>query len=88
LILCTTIYLIADNRSKRKRQARSKVPDFTLFAEKKESQRIHITPQLTLAMFQYLSTCKYSTIIYKQEDYRNKYYIKSITYNLESNNHS
>ncbi|XP_011502174.1 PREDICTED: metal transporter CNNM4 isoform X2 [Ceratosolen solmsi marchali] len=49
--------VFTDNRSKRKRQARSKVPDYTLFAEKKENQRIHITPQLTLAMFQYLSTC-------------------------------
>lgn len=32
--------------------------DFTIFAEKKENQRIHISPQLTLAMFQYLSTSK------------------------------
>ncbi|XP_032674633.1 metal transporter CNNM4 [Odontomachus brunneus] len=46
-----------DNRSKRKRQVRSKMPkDFTIFAEKKENQRIHISPQLTLAMYQYLST--------------------------------
>ncbi|XP_012235978.1 unextended protein isoform X2 [Linepithema humile] len=49
--------VFTDNRSKRKRQVRVKVPtDFTLFAEKKENQRIHISPQLTLAMFQYLST--------------------------------
>ncbi|KYN32677.1 Metal transporter CNNM2 [Trachymyrmex septentrionalis] len=49
--------VFTDNRSKRKRQVRSKMPtDFTIFAEKKENQRIHISPQLTLAMFQYLST--------------------------------
>ncbi|XP_029669173.1 metal transporter CNNM4 isoform X2 [Formica exsecta] len=49
--------VFTDNRSKRKRQVRAKMPtDFTLFAEKKENQRIHISPQLTLAMFQYLST--------------------------------
>ncbi|RLU26364.1 hypothetical protein DMN91_000158 [Ooceraea biroi] len=49
--------VFTDNRSKRKRQVRPKVPtDFTIFAEKKENQRIHISPQLTLAMFQYLST--------------------------------
>ncbi|XP_020286791.1 metal transporter CNNM4 [Pseudomyrmex gracilis] len=49
--------VFTDNRSKRKRQVRSKVPtDFTIFAERKENQRIHISPQLTLAMFQYLST--------------------------------
>ncbi|XP_014472323.1 PREDICTED: metal transporter CNNM4 [Dinoponera quadriceps] len=46
-----------DNRSKRKRQIRPKMPkDFTIFTEKKENQRIHISPQLTLAMYQYLST--------------------------------
>ncbi|KMQ95232.1 metal transporter cnnm2-like protein [Lasius niger] len=49
--------VFTDNRSKRKRQVRQKAPtDFTMFAEKKENQRIHISPQLTLAMFQYLST--------------------------------
>ncbi|XP_046417972.1 unextended protein isoform X4 [Neodiprion fabricii] len=46
--------VFTDNRSKRRRQANPK--DFTVFAEKKENQRIHISPQLTLAMFQYLST--------------------------------
>ena len=30
--------------------------DFTVFAERRENQRIHISPQLTLATFQYLST--------------------------------
>ncbi|XP_043275571.1 unextended protein isoform X2 [Venturia canescens] len=49
--------VFTDNRSKRKRLARPRpVQDFTVFAEKKENQRIHISPQLTLAMFQYLST--------------------------------
>lgn len=49
----------ADNKSKRKRQARSRqVPDFTLFAEKRDNHRINISPQLTLATFQYLSTSK------------------------------
>ncbi|KAK2575789.1 hypothetical protein KPH14_007174 [Odynerus spinipes] len=48
--------VFTDNRSKRKRQAQPKMQDFTVFAEKKENQRIHISPQLTLAMFQYLST--------------------------------
>ncbi|XP_012250855.2 unextended protein isoform X2 [Athalia rosae] len=46
--------VFTDNRSKRRRQVRPN--DFTVFAEKKENQRIHISPQLTLAMFQYLST--------------------------------
>ncbi|XP_015116244.1 metal transporter CNNM4 isoform X1 [Diachasma alloeum] len=49
--------VFTDNRSKRKRlNNRPMMPDFTVFAEKKENQRIHISPQLTLAMFQYLST--------------------------------
>ncbi|KAL6264085.1 hypothetical protein P5V15_004164 [Pogonomyrmex californicus] len=49
--------VFTDNRNKRKRQVRPKMPtDFMIFAEKKENQRIHISPQLTLAMFQYLST--------------------------------
>ncbi|XP_011169430.1 metal transporter CNNM4 [Solenopsis invicta] len=49
--------VFTDNRSKRKRQVRQNMPtDFTLFTEKKENQRIHISPQLTMAMFQYLST--------------------------------
>ncbi|XP_076651006.1 metal transporter uex [Halictus rubicundus] len=48
--------VFTDNKTKRRRQAKHKVQDFTVFAEKKENQRIHISPQLTLAMFQYLST--------------------------------
>ncbi|XP_054013129.1 unextended protein [Hylaeus anthracinus] len=48
--------VFTDNKTKRRRQAKHKIQDFTAFAEKKENQRIHISPQLTLAMFQYLST--------------------------------
>ncbi|KOC59188.1 Metal transporter CNNM2 [Habropoda laboriosa] len=48
--------VFTDNKTKRRRQAKHKIQDFTVFAEKKENQRIHISPQLTLAMFQYLST--------------------------------
>ncbi|XP_015609987.1 metal transporter CNNM4 [Cephus cinctus] len=49
--------VFTDNRSKRRRPAHStKLLDFTSFAEKKDNQRIRISPQLTLAMFQYLST--------------------------------
>ncbi|XP_058795017.1 unextended protein isoform X2 [Phymastichus coffea] len=50
--------VFTDNRSKRKRTAHAgtKKPDFTVFAERKENQRIHISPQLLLATFQYLST--------------------------------
>ncbi|XP_069698503.1 unextended protein-like isoform X2 [Periplaneta americana] len=44
-----------DNRSKRRREKTTK-QDFTIFAERRENQRIHISPQLTLATFQYLST--------------------------------
>ncbi|XP_054277203.1 unextended protein-like isoform X1 [Macrosteles quadrilineatus] len=46
-----------DNRSKNRRsQNRSIKKDFTSFAERSENQRIHISPQLTLATFQFLST--------------------------------
>ncbi|XP_047118923.1 unextended protein isoform X1 [Schistocerca piceifrons] len=44
-----------DNRSKRRR-IKSTKQDFTIFAERREAQKIHISPQLTLATFQYLST--------------------------------
>jgi len=47
----------ADNRSKQRRQQRSlRAQDFTAFAERNENQRIHISPQLTLATFQFLSS--------------------------------
>lgn len=50
----------ADNRSKQRRQQRSyRAQDFTAFAERSENQRIHISPQLTLATFQFLSSSMY-----------------------------
>lgn len=52
---------VADNRSKRRRNEHRK-QDFTIFAERRENQRIRISPQLTLATFQYLSTSKYGLI--------------------------
>lgn len=48
--------VFTDNRSKRRRQDKSKRQDFSMFAERRENQRIHISPQLTLAAYQYLST--------------------------------
>ncbi|KAJ2938677.1 hypothetical protein O0L34_g12004 [Tuta absoluta] len=46
-----------DNRTKRRRnKPANKLQDFTAFAERHENQRIHISPQLTLATFQFLST--------------------------------
>lgn len=51
-----TILITADNRSKRRRNEKMTKQDFTIFAERRENQRIHISPQLTLATFQYLST--------------------------------
>ncbi|CAB3262331.1 unnamed protein product [Arctia plantaginis] len=51
----TDVFL--DNRSKRRRyKPQNKLQDFTAFAERHENQRIHISPQLTLATFQFLST--------------------------------
>lgn len=51
----TDVY--TDNRSKKKRKIMSRKHDFTMFAaERRDIQRIHISPQLTLATFQYLST--------------------------------
>ncbi|KAL4714243.1 hypothetical protein ACJJTC_009595 [Scirpophaga incertulas] len=46
-----------DNRTKRRRnRPQNKLQDFTAFAERHENQHIHISPQLTLATFQFLST--------------------------------
>ncbi|XP_050359375.1 unextended protein-like isoform X2 [Nymphalis io] len=46
-----------DNRTKRRRKRpMHKLQDFAAFAERHEHQRIHISPQLTLATFQFLST--------------------------------
>lgn len=51
----TDVY--TDNRNKKKRKIMSRKHDFTMFAnERRDIQRIHISPQLTLATFQYLST--------------------------------
>ncbi|XP_031628059.1 metal transporter CNNM2 isoform X2 [Contarinia nasturtii] len=51
----TDVY--TDNRNKKKRKVMSRKHDFTMFAaERRDVQRIHISPQLTLATFQYLST--------------------------------
>lgn len=54
----TDVY--TDNRSKKKRKLMSRKHDFTMFAaERRDVQRIHISPQLTLATFQYLSTSRF-----------------------------
>lgn len=54
----TDVY--TDNRSKKKRKLMSRKHDFTMFAaERRDIQRIHISPQLTLATFQYLSTSRF-----------------------------
>ncbi|CAH2100637.1 unnamed protein product [Euphydryas editha] len=45
-----------DNRTKRRRNRPQHNLDFAAFAERHENQRIHISPQLTLATFQFLST--------------------------------
>ncbi|XP_060809108.1 unextended protein [Amyelois transitella] len=46
-----------DNRTKRRRnRPQNKLQDFAAFAERHENQHIHISPQLTLATFQFLST--------------------------------
>ncbi|XP_063699850.1 unextended protein [Culicoides brevitarsis] len=49
----TDVY--TDNRKKVRRK-RTKEHDFTVFVERKDNQRMRISPQLTLATFQYLST--------------------------------
>lgn len=53
----TDVY--TDNRNKNKRKLLSRKHDFTVFAERRDTHRIHISPQLTLATFQYLSTSKF-----------------------------
>ncbi|XP_050676369.1 unextended protein-like [Leptidea sinapis] len=51
----TDVFL--DNRTKKRRnRPQNKLQDFAAFAERHENQRIHISPQLTLATFQFLST--------------------------------
>ncbi|XP_060526504.1 unextended protein [Cylas formicarius] len=47
--------VFTDNRSKRRRNAERK--DFSIFAERKDQQnKVRMSPQLTLAAYQYLST--------------------------------
>ncbi|RVE44499.1 hypothetical protein evm_010828 [Chilo suppressalis] len=51
----TDVFL--DNRTKKRRNhPLNKLQDFAAFAERHENQRIHISPQLTLATFQFLAT--------------------------------
>ncbi|XP_068143571.1 unextended protein isoform X1 [Drosophila tropicalis] len=47
--------VFVDNRTKIRR-SRYKKADFSAFAERRETQAVRISPQLTLATFQYLST--------------------------------
>lgn len=47
---------ITDNRTKKQRI--KKAQDFTFFAERRENIRVRISPQLTLATFQYLRSSK------------------------------
>lgn len=57
----TDVY--TDNRSKKLRKLQSRKNDFTVFAERKDNHHVRISPQLTLATFQYLSTSKPTTSI-------------------------
>lgn len=52
----TDVWTDNQHKSKRRNQASHRGQDFTLFAEKSEAQRIHISPQLNLATFQFLSS--------------------------------
>ncbi|KAJ1521072.1 hypothetical protein ONE63_002778 [Megalurothrips usitatus] len=47
--------VFTDNKSKKRRNKQNLKQDFTVFCERRENQRIQISPQLTLATFQYLS---------------------------------
>lgn len=47
--------VFTDNRSKRRRLDKTKRQDFSMFAERRENQRIQVSPQLALATYQYLS---------------------------------
>lgn len=55
----TDVY--TDNRKKVRRK-RTKEHDFTVFVERTDNKRMRISPQLTLATFQYLSTSKFSNL--------------------------
>lgn len=65
----TDVY--TDNRNKKKRKVqRCAKQDFTVFAERRDrdNQRIRISPQLTLATFQYLSTSEFpSRLLFVEE---------------------
>lgn len=58
----TDVY--TDNRNKKKRKVQSaRKQDFTIFAERRDNQRIRISPQLTLATLQYLCTSKCADVL-------------------------
>lgn len=64
IVLLKQNIFTADNRSKRRRPANSAKQDFTIFAERRgENNRIRISPQLTLATYQFLSTCKSLVVV-------------------------
>ncbi|KAL1512593.1 hypothetical protein ABEB36_002160 [Hypothenemus hampei] len=49
--------VITDNRTKRRRKDVTEMrKDFTIFADKTDKNKVRMTPQLTLAAYQYLST--------------------------------
>ncbi|KAI5706961.1 hypothetical protein M8J75_012902 [Diaphorina citri] len=52
----TDVWTDNQHKTKRHKQSSHRGQDFTLFAEKSEAQRIHISPQLNLATFQFLSS--------------------------------
>uniref|UniRef100_A0A8D8YKD0 Metal transporter CNNM2 n=1 Tax=Cacopsylla melanoneura TaxID=428564 RepID=A0A8D8YKD0_9HEMI len=52
----TDVWTDNQHKTKRRNQSSHRGQDFTVFAEKSEAQRIHISPQLNLATFQFLSS--------------------------------
>ncbi|CAG9772312.1 unnamed protein product [Ceutorhynchus assimilis] len=48
--------VITDNRTKRRRNHAKAEKDFTVFADKTDKNKVRMSPQLTLAAYQYLST--------------------------------
>ncbi|XP_066246093.1 unextended protein [Euwallacea similis] len=48
--------VITDNRTKRRRKGTEGRKDFTVFADKTDKNKVRMSPQLTLAAYQYLST--------------------------------
>lgn len=55
----TDVWTDNQHKTKRRNQASHRGQDFTVFAEKSEAQRIHISPQLNLATFQFLSSSEF-----------------------------